>query len=62
MIKVNDFVIITEKIKEIEKNSVGFIKEISKNKAKVFFIGKRILLSMTIKIIKLKNIKNKTAL
>lgn len=40
MIKVNDFVIITEKIKEIEKNSVGFIKEISKNKAKVFFIGK----------------------
>ena len=41
MIKVNDFVVLTEKIKDIEKNSVGFVKKVKSNKATVFFIGKQ---------------------
>lgn len=40
MIKINDFVVLTEKTKGIEKNSVGFVESIAKTKAKVFFIGK----------------------
>lgn len=40
MIKVNDFIILTEKIKDLEKNSVGFVVRITTSKAKVFFIGK----------------------
>jgi len=41
MIKVNDFVVLTEKIKNIEKNSVGFVKKVKSTKATVFFIGKQ---------------------
>jgi RNase P subunit RPR2 len=40
MIKVNDFVILTKKIKDIEINSVGLVKEVKEKKVKVFFIGK----------------------
>ncbi|MDD4602527.1 MAG: endonuclease VII domain-containing protein [Bacteroidales bacterium] len=41
MIKVNDFVVLIEKIKDLEKNSVGFVKKVKSNKAIVFFIGKQ---------------------
>lgn len=41
MIKANDFVVLTEKIKNIEKNSVGFVKKVKSTKATVFFIGKQ---------------------
>ncbi|HNW89421.1 MAG TPA: endonuclease VII domain-containing protein [Bacteroidales bacterium] len=41
MIKANDFVVLTEKIKNIEKNSVGFVKKVKPTKATVFFIGKQ---------------------
>jgi RNase P subunit RPR2 len=41
MIKVNDFVVLTVKIKDLEKNSVGFVKKVTPNKATVFFIGKQ---------------------
>ncbi len=40
MIKVNDFVVLTEKHNDLAVNSVGFVKEIKRTKAKVFFIGK----------------------
>jgi hypothetical protein len=40
MIKVNDYVILNEKVKDLEKNSVGFVKKVTATKAKVFFIGK----------------------
>ncbi|MDR2910876.1 MAG: endonuclease VII domain-containing protein [Bacteroidales bacterium] len=40
MIKVNDFVVLIEKVNDLEKNSVGFVKKITENKANVFFIGK----------------------
>lgn len=40
MIKVNDFVVLTEKIKNLEKNSVGFVKKVTAAKANVFFIEK----------------------
>ncbi|MDD4847817.1 MAG: endonuclease domain-containing protein [Bacteroidales bacterium] len=40
MIKINDFVILTKKVKGIEENSVGLVKEVKKTKAIVFFIGK----------------------
>ncbi|GHV38991.1 hypothetical protein FACS1894179_03230 [Bacteroidia bacterium] len=40
MINVNDYVILTETVNELEKNSVGFVKEVTITKAKVFFIGK----------------------
>jgi hypothetical protein len=40
MIKVNDYVILTQKVKDLEENSVGFVKKITAIKAKVFFIGK----------------------
>jgi RNase P subunit RPR2 len=40
MIKVNDFVVLTEKVKDLDKNSVGFVEKITMHKAKVFFIGK----------------------
>ena len=40
MLKVNDFVVLIEQTKDIEKNSVGFVEEVSKTKAKVYFIGK----------------------
>jgi hypothetical protein len=38
MIIVNNFVILTEKVKDLEKNSVGFVKKVTATKAKVFFI------------------------
>jgi hypothetical protein len=41
MIKVNDFVVLTDKGKDLERNSVGFVKKIAATKAKVFFIGKQ---------------------
>lgn len=41
MIKVNDFVVLIKKIKDIEKNSVGFVKKVKPVKATVFFIGKQ---------------------
>jgi RNase P subunit RPR2 len=40
MIKVNDFVILLKKEDTIEKNSVGFVKEVQSKIIKVFFIGK----------------------
>ncbi|HPY82469.1 MAG TPA: endonuclease VII domain-containing protein [Bacteroidales bacterium] len=40
MIKVNDFIVLTEKYKKLDKNSVGFVKKITASKIKVFFIGK----------------------
>jgi len=40
MINVNDFVVLTEKIEDLDKNSVGFVKNITSSTAKVFFIGK----------------------
>ena len=40
MINVNDFVILTEKIKDLDTNSVGFVEKVTSSKAKVFFIGK----------------------
>ncbi|MDR0792644.1 MAG: hypothetical protein LBE82_05010 [Chitinophagaceae bacterium] len=40
MIQVNDFVVLIEKIKNLDENSVGFVEKITDSKAKVFFIGK----------------------
>ncbi|MDR1985050.1 MAG: endonuclease VII domain-containing protein [Prevotellaceae bacterium] len=40
MIKVNDFVVLTEKSNGLAVNSVGFVEGIKRTKAKVFFIGK----------------------
>jgi hypothetical protein len=40
MIKVNDFVVLTEKHNDLAVNSVGFVKDIKRTKAKVFFISK----------------------
>ena len=40
MIKVNDFVFLIEKSNGLAVNSVGFVKEVKRTKAKVFFIGK----------------------
>ena len=40
MIKINDFVILLEQTKEVDKNSVGFVEEVTKINAKVYFIGK----------------------
>jgi RNase P subunit RPR2 len=40
MIKVNDFVTLTEKVKDLDKNSVGFVEKVTSSKALVFFIGK----------------------
>ena len=37
MIKVNDFVVLTEKVRDLEKNSVGFVEKITSSKVKVFF-------------------------
>ena len=37
---MNDFVVLTEKVKNLEKNSVGFVEKITTSKAKIFFIGK----------------------
>jgi hypothetical protein len=36
MIKVNDFVVLTGKVRGLELNSVGFVKKVSLTKAKVF--------------------------
>lgn len=41
MVKVNEFVILTKKIKDLEINSVGFVKKVKLTKATVFFIGKQ---------------------
>ncbi len=40
--KINDFVIITERFENIEKNAVAIILEILEEKIIVFFIGKKI--------------------
>ena len=40
MINVHDFVVLIENTSGVEVNSVGFVKEINGEKAKVFFIGK----------------------
>jgi len=40
-LKINNFVITLENIKDIEKNSVGLIAEINEPIAVVFFIGKK---------------------
>ena len=40
MIQVNGFVTLTEKFKDLDKNSVGFVEKVTPSKAKVFFIGK----------------------
>ncbi|MDR2684610.1 MAG: endonuclease VII domain-containing protein [Prevotellaceae bacterium] len=40
MIKVNDFVVLTAKVEDLDKNSVGFVEKVTSIKAKVFFIGK----------------------
>lgn len=39
MIKINDFVVLTEKSNGVEINSVGFVEDVKRTKAKVFFIG-----------------------
>ena len=45
MIKVNDFVVLTEEYKGIDKNSVGFVEELASSNAKVF-IGKNVLIDI----------------
>ncbi len=40
MIQVNDFVVLIEKHKDLDKNSVGFVEKVTGSKAKIFFIGK----------------------
>ena len=40
MVQVNDFVVLTEKVNDLDKNSVGFVEKVTPSKAKVFFIGK----------------------
>ena len=40
MINVNDFVVLTEKVKDLDKNSVGLVEKVNASTAKVFFIGK----------------------
>lgn len=40
MITKGDFMVLTEKILDLDKNSVGFVERITSSKAKVFFIGK----------------------
>lgn len=40
MIKENDFIVLTEKIKDLEINSVGFVEKVTTSNAKNFFIGK----------------------
>lgn len=57
MLKVNDFVVLTEKYKGLDKNSVGFIEKISKSKAKVFFIGKNIEIEIALLKLKFLDIK-----
>ncbi len=52
MIKNNDFVVLTEKSNGVEVNSVGFVEDVKRTKAKVFFIGK--LKEVNIDISKLK--------
>ena len=42
MIKVNDFVVLIEKVEDLDKNSVGFVEKVTNSKAKIFFIGKNI--------------------
>ncbi len=41
MIKDGDFVVLLEKIKDLDKNSVGFVIKKTSNKAKILFIGKK---------------------
>lgn len=52
MIKVNDFVVLTEEYKGIDKNSVGFVEELASSNAKVFFIGKNVLIDIDLSKIK----------
>jgi RNase P subunit RPR2 len=52
MIKVNDFVILTEKYKDLDKNSVGFVEKITASKAMIFFIGKNIEINIDLSKIK----------
>ena len=40
MIQINDFVVLTEKVKDLDNKSVGFVVKVTPSKAKVFFIGK----------------------
>lgn len=52
MIKVNDFVILIEKIKDLDKNSVGFVEKVTFSNAKVFFIGKNVEIDIDVSKIK----------
>jgi len=52
MIKINDFVILTENFKDLDKNSVGFVEKVAASKAKVFFIGKNIEINLDLSKIK----------
>lgn len=52
MIKIDDFVVLTEKLNELNVNSVGFVEDVKSTKAKVFFIGK--LKEIELEISKLK--------
>jgi RNase P subunit RPR2 len=52
MIQVNDFVILTEKFKDLDKNSVGFVERVTSSKAKVYFIGKNIEINIDLSKIK----------
>lgn len=52
MITVNDFVVLTKKINDLEKNSVGFVKKVKSNKATVFFIGKQKEIDIEFSIVK----------
>ena len=52
MIQVNDFVILIEKFKDLDKNSVGFVENVTSSKAKVYFIGKNIEIDIDLSKIK----------
>ncbi|MCC6550306.1 MAG: Hpy99I family type II restriction endonuclease [Ignavibacteriaceae bacterium] len=48
MLRKDDFVILTESHRDILINSVGIITSISKTRAEVFFIGKRISINLNL--------------
>ncbi len=52
MIKINDFVVLSENIDDLVINSVGFVEKINSSKAIVFFIGKN--KEVTIDLLKIK--------
>ena len=55
-LKIHDFITVTRKINSIQKGSVGIIKKISNNQAKVFFIGSAKIIETQIGNIKYLNV------